>query len=121
MAVETETGVLAAYYTLAAASIPTPDLPSEITKKLPRYPTMPAVRIGRLAVGLQFQGQGLGGSLPADCLRRVLTAAPGVFALLVDAKDDNAVAFYRRYGFTQLTGQPRTLFLPVASAEKLLR
>lgn len=120
VAVETDTGNLAAYYTLAAASIPTPDLPAEITKKLPRYPTLPAVRIGRLAVDLRFQGRGLGGALLADALRRVLAAAPAAFALLVDAKDDKAVAFYRRYGFAPLAGQPRTLFLAVATADKLL-
>lgn len=120
VAVETATGQLAAYYTLAAASIATPDLPPEITKRLPRYPTLPAVRIGRLAVDSKFQGRGLGGALLADALRRVLVSASAVFALLVDAKDDQAVAFYRRYWFTPLTGQPRTLFLPMATAEKSL-
>lgn len=47
-------------------------------------------------------------------------SAPAASALLVDAKDDKAVDFYRRYWFTPLAGQPRTLFLPVATAEKLL-
>ena len=120
VAVDADTCDLAAYYTLAAASIPTPDLPTEITKKLPRYPTLPAVRIGRLAVDMRFQGRGLGGALLADALRRVLAAPPAAFALLVDAKDDKAVAFYRRYWFAPLVGQPRTLFLSVATAEKLL-
>lgn len=120
VAVENATGHLAAYYTIAAASIPTPDLPPEIIRKLPRYPSLPAVRIGRLAVDVRFQGRGLGGALLADALRRVLSAAPAAFALIVDAKDDNAVAFYRRYSFTPLLNQPRTLFLPVAAAEKLL-
>jgi ribosomal protein S18 acetylase RimI-like enzyme len=120
VAIEVATGQLAAYYTIAAASIPTTALPAEITKKLPRYPTLPAVRVGRLAVDRKFQGRGLGGALLADALRRVLVSPPAVFTLLVDAKDDQAVAFYRRYGFTQLTGQPRTLFLSIATAEKLL-
>ena len=120
VAVEAATGKLAGYYTIAAASIPTPDLPSEITKKLPRYPTLPAVRIGRLAVHREFQGQGLGGALLADALSRVLVSPPAVFTLLVDAKDDNAVAFYQRQGFMLLASQSRTLFLPVATAEKLL-
>ena len=121
VAIEAATGRLAGYYTIAAASIPTSDLPAEMTKKLPRYPTLPAVRIGRLAVDQTFQGRGLGGALLADALARVLVSPPAVFTLLVDAKDDPAVAFYRHYGFTPLSGQPRTLFLPVATAEKLLR
>lgn len=78
------------------------------------------MRIGRLAVDLKVQGRGLGGALLADALRRVLVSAPAASALLVDAKDDKAVDFYRRYWFTPLAGQPRTLFLPVATAEKLL-
>ena len=119
VAVEADTDQLTAYYTLAAASIPTPDLPAEITRKLPRYPSLPAVRIGRLAVDLRFQGQGLGGSMLADALCRVLISPPAVFALLVDAKDDKAVAFYRHFLFIPLESQPRTLFLPVATAEKL--
>ena len=77
------------------------------------------MRIGRLAVDGKFQGKGLGGALLADALRRVLASPPAVFTLLVDAKDDQAVAFYRRYGFIPLRDQPRTLFLPVATAQKL--
>jgi len=120
VAVEEATGKLAAYYTIASASVPTLDLPPEITKRLPRYPTIPAVRLGRLAVDLNFRGRGLGSALLADALRRVLLSPPAVFALLVDAKDDQAVAFYHHHGFRPLSSQPRTLFLPVATAETIL-
>jgi len=120
VAVESATGQLAAYYTIAAASIPVPQLPAEITKRLPRYPTLPAVRIGRLAVDVGFRGRGLGGALLADAVRRVLLAPPAVFALLVDAKDEQAVAFYQHHGFQAFVSQPRTLFLSVATAEKTL-
>lgn len=120
VAVESATGQLAAYYTIAAASIPTPELPDDITKRLPRYPTLPAVRIGRLAVDERFKGRGLGGALLADAVRRVLLAPPVVFALLVDAKDDQSVAFYQHHGFQAFASQPRTLFLSVATAGKTL-
>ncbi len=120
VAIEQTTGRLAAFYTIAAASIPTPDLPIEISQRLPRYPSIPAVRIGRLAVDLRFRGRGLGGGLLADAVRRVLLAPLAVFALLVDAKDDDAVTFYKHHGFQPLTGHARTLFLPVATAEKTL-
>ena len=119
VAVETATGQLAAYYTLAAASIPTPDLPAEITRKLPRYSTLPAARIGRLAVDLKFPGRGLGGSMLVDALSRVLVSPPAVFAFLADAKDDRAVEFYRHYWFLPLENQRSTLFLPVATAERM--
>jgi ribosomal protein S18 acetylase RimI-like enzyme len=120
VAIEAATGHLAAFYTIASASIPTADLPPGITKRLPRYPTIPAVRIGRLAVDLKFRGRGLGAALLADAVRRILLAPPAVFAVLVDAKNDQAVAFYERDGFQRLTSQPRTLFLPMATAEKAL-
>ncbi|MCX6632285.1 MAG: GNAT family N-acetyltransferase [Candidatus Solibacter sp.] len=120
VAIEVATGKLAAYYTIASASIPTPQLPPEIIKRLPRYPALPAVRIGRLAVDLKVRGRGLGAAMLADAASRTLQAPPAVFALLVDAKNDDAVAFYQRHGFRPLASQPRTLFLPMATAEKLL-
>ena len=51
---------IAGYYTLASASLPLADLPASTGKKLPRYPTVSVVRMGRLAVDRAFQGQGLG-------------------------------------------------------------
>lgn len=120
VAVESETGLVAAYYTIAAASIPLIDLPEDVSKRLPRYPTLPAVRIGRLAVGQKFQGRGLGGALLVDAAERSIQSPPAVYTLLVDAKNDPAVAFYQRFGFLTLASQPRTLFLPLATAEKAL-
>ena len=72
VAVEVEMGIIAGYYAIAAASIPTPDLPEVVTKKLPRYPSLPAIRVGRLAIDLRFQGKGLGGALLADAAARGL-------------------------------------------------
>lgn len=120
VAIEADTGAIAGFYTIASASIATPDLPAILTKKLPRYPTVPAVRIGRLAVDVRFRGRGLGGGLLADAAARALTAAPASYALLVDAKNDEAVAFYEHHKFERFASQPRTLFLPLATAEKLL-
>lgn len=68
-----------------------------------------------------FRGQGVGGALLADAVRRVSLSPPAVFALVVDAKDDLAVAFYQHHGFQPFISQPRTLFLPMATAEKVFR
>lgn len=62
-------------------------------QKLPRYPTVPAVRMGRLAVHLAFKGQGLGGALLADALVRAASSEIAAYALTVDAKDEQAAAF----------------------------
>jgi GNAT superfamily N-acetyltransferase len=120
VAAEAATGRLAAYYTIASASVPTPDLPAEMTRRLPRYPVLPAVLVGRLAVDLKFRGRGLGAALLADAVRRSLRAPPAVFTLLVDAKNEDASAFYRHHGFRPLASRPLSLFLPLATAEKIL-
>ena len=118
VAVDEASGRIAAYYTLAAASLPVTDLPAELSRKLPRYPTVPAALIGRMAVDRRFQGLGLGGAMLADALERILKSAPAVYAFLVDAKDDKPAAFYRHHGFTPIQGRPRALFLPVSTAMK---
>lgn len=120
VAVETASGRVAAYNTMASTSIPITELPSELANKLPRYPVLPAVLIGRLAVDRAFQGRKLGAALPSDALQRTLDAAPAAYALLVDAKDDSAAAFYCRYGFNPILGRPMTLFLPIATGLKTL-
>jgi len=120
VAVEVQSGSVAGYYTIAAASIPTPDLPEAVIKKLQRYPSLPAIRVGRLAIDLRFQGRGLGGALLADAAARGLRAEAAAFAMLVDAKDAASVAFYEHHGFQRLTSPPRSLFLALATAGKAL-
>ena len=108
---------IAGYYTLASASLLLADLPASSSKKLPRYPTVPAVRMGRLAIDQAFKGQGLGGALLADALDRAARAEIAAFALMVDAKDVAATAFYQHHGFIALPDSPRTLFLPLATVQ----
>ena len=106
---------IAGYYTLASASVLLADLPASTGKKLPRYPTVPAIRMGRLAVDQAFKGQGLGGALLADALDRAARSEIAAHALMVDAKDEEAAAFYRHHGFIALPDSPLTLFLPLAT------
>jgi len=111
-----ETGTIAAYYTFAATSFPLSDLPAEDTKRLPRYALLPAGLIGRLAVDQRFRGQRLGSALIIDAARRAAGADPAVYALVVDAKDETAAAFYERLGFRRFVSRPMSLFLSVATA-----
>ena len=120
VATNTLTGQLAGFYTLASASIPLTDLPPALIKKLPRYPSVPVVRMGRLAVDMAYKGQGLGAALLADALQRCFRAEIAAYALIVDAKDTTAAAFYAHHGFLPLPEHPLTLFLPLATARSLL-
>lgn len=120
VAVEQGGGVLAGYYTVASSSVPLTDLPEQVTKKLPRYPSVPAVRMGRLAVDQRFRGKGLGAAMLADALQRSMQAEIAAYALVVDAKDEQAAAFYRHHGFLAFNDDPLALFLPLATAQDLL-
>ena len=80
---------------------------------------MPAVRMGRLAVDQNFMGTGLGGALLADALARASRAEIAAFALVVDAKDKVAAAFYLHHGFIVFAGSPLSLFLPLATVSSL--
>ena len=107
---------IAGYYTLAATSVLLGDLPEKFIKRLPRYPSVPAVRMGRLAVAESFKNQGLGSALLADALTRAVRSDIAAYALVVDAKDEIAANFYRHHGFLELASEPLTLFLPLAAA-----
>ncbi|MDZ7958349.1 MAG: GNAT family N-acetyltransferase [Aulosira sp. DedQUE10] len=104
---------IAGYYTLAATSIQVEDLPTAMRRRLPRYPLVPATLLGRLAVDERYQGQGLGAFLLVDALRHSLMSEIASMAVVVDAKDDQAQAFYEHHGFTPLPNQLRRLYLPM--------
>ncbi len=107
-------------YTLSAAGFEEDQLPAEMAQRLPHYP-VPAAVIGRLAIDLVHQGRGLGEFLLLDAIQRVVRAsdAIGVYAVVVDAKNDRAVAFYERSGFRSFPSTPQRLFLPLRTFEKL--
>jgi ribosomal protein S18 acetylase RimI-like enzyme len=115
-----QSNAVAGYYTLSAASIPMTDLPAEQARKLPRYPVLPAALIGRLAVDRRHQGRQLGAALLFDAVARAIRADAAVFALVVDAKDEAAARFYRHHGFQEFSGRALRLFLPVATARKVV-
>lgn len=105
------------YHTLASGAIPFASLPKgKLTKKLPNHP-VPAVLLGRLAVDQSTQGQGLGRDLLVHALQQSVRVSEklGVFAVVVDALDEEAKQFYEHFGFTPLLNQPMCLFLPIST------
>ena len=117
VAVSDSDGSLAGYYTLSAFGVDLTDIHTELTKKLPKYPVVPATLIGRLAVARAFQKMGLGKTLLFDAYRRVARSDIGVFAVLVEAKDDAAAAFYKSQGFVELPAKHGAYFCPSLQRE----
>jgi predicted GNAT family N-acyltransferase len=113
---------IAGYYTLSQFSVRLADIPPETARKLAKYPDVPATLLGRLAVGDPYRGQKLGEKLLLDALARSLEHSKGVasFAVIVDAKDESALGFYRKYGFLAFPGTNNRLFLPMGTIEQLL-
>jgi predicted GNAT family N-acyltransferase len=104
------------YYTLSAATLSLAKLTDADRKGLPTYP-VPAVRIGRLAGSLGARGQGLGELLLQNAIKRIMQARStiGVYAVVAEAKDSAAEAFYRKYGFRMCDATSRQLYLPLGA------
>ncbi len=117
--VAADRSVVLGYHTLSQGSVPVGTLPESVAKRLPRYPQLPVTLLGRLAIdigtrGQGPRGQGLGAMLLLDALAVAYTTAMttvGAIAVVVDAIDDDAVAFYRHYGFEPFPDTPDRLFL----------
>jgi len=111
-------GRVVGFYSLSSFTITLTDLPPEQAKRLPRYDAIPAALIGRLARDLKVRGEGVGDLLLADAIRRVLDASRSlaIFAIVVDAIDERAAAFYRDFGFLPFPTRPLRLFMPASDA-----
>lgn len=106
------------FVSVSAGQAQTTQLPPQL--KLPRYPA-PILRIGRLAVDRQQQGQGIGQQLMAFALQMALefSQTVGLYAVVVDAKNDQARVFYETLGFDATLDDPLCLYLPVATLQKV--
>lgn len=93
---------VAGFYSLSATSLLFDQLPPEKAKRLPRYPTVPAALLGRLAVDLRHRGVGLGAALVADAIQRALASDVAGRFIVADAKDEEARRFYERLDFKRL-------------------
>lgn len=109
------------YYTLSSLGIFPGELPNELIQKLPRYPVLPGILIGRLAVNKNLHGKNLGSYLLIDALKRCISVSNqiGVVAVVVDAKNEKAVKFYKHFGFVHLPENSHRLFLPLGTIRKL--
>jgi ribosomal protein S18 acetylase RimI-like enzyme len=118
--IERTTGKTAGFYTLSAHSVALNDLGPELAKKLPRYPSVPAVLIGWMGRDTAFRGEGIGSLLLYDAISRVAQSPVGAHAICADAIDEAAAAFYREHQFQALVSRPNSLFLPMKTALTLV-
>jgi GNAT superfamily N-acetyltransferase len=100
------------FYTIVAGEVQHAQAPQRVVKGMSRHP-IPLLVLARLAVHSNAQGRGLGSGLLLDALGRTLQVADviGVRALAVHAKDDQAAAFYRHFGFVPSPTDARHLFM----------
>lgn len=112
-------GTIAGYYTLSSCELELAEVPQSFAARLPRYPALPAILLGRLAIDQRYQGRSIGGALLANALSQSWAVAQqiGAVAVVVDAKSESAAGFYKHQGFQQLTNRPNRLFLPMKSIE----
>jgi GNAT superfamily N-acetyltransferase len=108
-------------YTLSSTAMQLGELPEKAVRKLPRYPLLPATLLGRLAVDHRHRGKGYGRFMLADALYRAMRSEIASFAVIVDAKDDNARRFCQRESFLPFPDQPMKLFRPMAEIAQLFK
>ena len=111
--------IIIGYYTLTATSVEFTALPLELVKKSGRYPLVPAILLGRLAVDSKFTGQGMSTILLLDALRHTLHTGVGVKLLIVDALNERAAAFYERREFRRFEANPLRLYMPVSKVRDI--
>jgi predicted GNAT family N-acyltransferase len=113
--------MIAGFYTLSQYAVHLGDLPEEMQKKMPKYQMVPATLLGRLAVSVRFRGQRLGERLLMDALHRALQSSKQIAsaAVVVDAKDELAVGFYKKFGFIELPKVERRVFMSMATIDEM--
>jgi GNAT superfamily N-acetyltransferase len=110
------------YYTLVASQVEQRDATGEVQRGTSKHFPIPACLIARLAVDRSEQSIGLGRSLLLDALQRTERASRSVAmrAVLVHALDEEAAAFYARFGFKPATAEPLTLMVPLEAVRRIL-
>jgi GNAT superfamily N-acetyltransferase len=111
---------VAGFYSLAAGAVAHELAAGKLRRNMPD--PIPVLVLGRLGVDLGFQGRGLGSALLRDAILRSLQAAEiaGIRALLVQAKNESARAFYLRSGFFESPIDPMILMILLKDAAKAL-
>lgn len=114
-------GEIVGYFTLACSNVVFDDFDPEFKKMLPRYPAVPVIMLGRLAVSKTVEKQGVGGALVAEALTKSLeiSASIGAVGVIVDAFDASAKRFWEHHDFVALPESPMRLIMSMGTIKKL--
>jgi GNAT superfamily N-acetyltransferase len=106
-----EVGRVVGYYGLAPTAVVPSVLPRSIRTGQPPDP-VPCLLLGQLATDIGWAGRGIGTGLVKHALERCVQAAAlvGGRALMVNAVDAEAAAFWQRRGFIPSKDDPLVLF-----------
>ena len=102
------------YYTLSQSALTVEKFPKSVAGKLPKR-DVACTLLGRLAVDLHFKGMGFGRLLLFHALKKAVDTSQDIasFAVIVDAKDEEAKSFYLKYDFLELEDAPLRMFIPI--------
>ena len=112
---------VAGFYSLAASAVERHRVSSRVGRNMPE--PIPVILLGQLAVDTDYQGRRLGSDLLIDAAQRALAAADviGARAIVVQAIDEQAKAFYGRFGFRPFSNrEPLMLLLRISELKALL-
>ncbi len=117
VAIDPDTSAIAGFYTLSATSVEIEEYPEK--KNVGRYSRVPAALLGRLAINEAYKRKGLGKALLYDAMRKIINNPIAAAAIIVDAKDEQAAAFYRQQGFLSFGPGRSKFYLPLKDVKPL--
>jgi ribosomal protein S18 acetylase RimI-like enzyme len=116
----TEKTDILGFYSISSHSVSMDELPDNL--RLGSYRSVPFLLLGRLAIDNRFKGQSHGAKLLYHAFKMTSELAEriGISGMIVDAKDEQAVSFYQKFGFKRLSASPYRLVLTLSTMKTLL-
>ena len=113
--------VVKGYYSLSSYGVNINDLPKSVTQQFPKYPMVPATMLGRLAISTECQGLGIGEYLLVSALKMSyeISQHQGSVCVCVDAINQRAINFYKKYGFIEFEDINKRLFISMKTISNL--
>lgn len=114
---------LIGYYYLVASAKDPEELSVVANKKFGRVSSAPAVYLGMIGVSEQYARNGVGKLLMLDAMRVTLEVAKhiGLYALVLDAVDQDTAGFYEKLGFEYFTKGELSMFIPINTIKEALK